>query len=271
MGISEGAVSKKITKLRKILKDDIFIRRAHQMELTPLIEKIAPLLEHHYNEISLVMDTSKEQDLALYHNPIAVTLVTSFYNYMAAPLTQKLHTLFPKAPLYIKRWSSNTLNDIKKGKVNIGVHLSDIEHPKEISQQTLTETQIYLASHKDIHIHSLEEIHKYPIIVTDFPQWNEYNRFYLFKQLGITPSNLIHVDSLNVTQTLTEDMPCISFLPKEMCNTSKLRITPLDKFIDKPIKYKLALFYNQNHRNDKLTQKLCSVITETVQKIHNKS
>ncbi|MFV0321140.1 MAG: LysR family transcriptional regulator [Alphaproteobacteria bacterium] len=263
LGISESATSKKITKLRQILKDDIFIRSSHEMELTPLVMKIVPQLEQHYDEITQIIDNSEQQDFCKYTKPIVVALITNFYN-IAVPLTKNLQKVFPKAPLYMKHWNANTLNDIEKNTMNIGVYLGDIEHPKKILQHKLIETPIYMVSHKDIRINELKDIYKYRVVVTDFPQWNEYNQFYILQKLNIMPDNLIHVDSIHIAQAIVQNMHCISFLPQHMCNEDNLNITPLDKFLNRPVKYKLALFYKQALRNDKLTQKLCSVISQTI-------
>ncbi|ENA2731941.1 TPA: LysR family transcriptional regulator [Vibrio parahaemolyticus] len=254
---SESAVSRDITKLRERLNDPIFIRSAQGMELTPLVQQLAPQVEQHYNQIANVLKQAATSytDFSQYTQPIVIALNSYIYQYAAAKLTKVLLQHFPQATVHIQRWGKNSLDGIDLGDIDIGVHFSNFETNKSIAQRHICKYHVYLACHPDVQITQLDDVHDNLLIVSRLPSWNEH-RYRLLEKLKLKPKKVAYVDSLSTAYEVVQTVPSVSFLPEFIYDSSKVKAIKLDDNID----YSLSSFFKQSYSREPFTQHLHQLI-----------
>ncbi|EOW3974337.1 LysR family transcriptional regulator [Vibrio parahaemolyticus] len=254
---SESAVSRDITKLRERLNDPIFIRSAQGMELTPLVQQLAPQIEQNYNQIANILKqtTSSRTDFSQYTQPIVIALNSYIYQYAAAKLTSVLLQHFPRATFYVQRWGKNTVDAITAGDIDIGVHFSDFETNKSITQRHICKYHVYLACHPDVQITQLDDVHDNLLIMSRLPSWNEH-RYRLLDKLKLKPKKVAYVDSLSTAYEVVQTVPSVSFLPEFIYDSSKVKAIKLDDNID----YSLSSFFKQSYSREPFTQHLHNLI-----------
>nr|WP_321274250.1 LysR family transcriptional regulator [uncultured Vibrio sp.] len=258
---SESAVSRDITKLREKLNDPIFIRSAQGMELTPLVQQLAPQVEQHYNQIANVLKKAATSytDFSQYTQPIVIALNSYIYQYAAAKLTKILLQHFPQATVHIQRWGKNSLDGIDLGDIDIGVHFGDFETNKSIAQRHICKYHVYLACHPDVQITQLDDVHDNLLIMSRLPSWNEH-RYRLLEQLKLKPKKVAYVDSLSTAYEVVQTVPSVSFLPEFIYDSSKVKAIKLDGNID----YSLSSFFKQSYSREPFTQHLHKLIQSVV-------
>ncbi|EGR0928728.1 LysR family transcriptional regulator [Vibrio parahaemolyticus] len=258
---SESAVSRDITKLRERLNDPIFIRSAQGMELTPLVQQLAPQVEQHYNQIANVLKQAATSytDFSQYTQPIVIALNSYIYQYAAAKLTKVLLQHFPQATVHIQRWGKNSLDGIDLGDIDIGVHFSNFETNKSIAQRHICKYHVYLACHPDVQITQLDDVHDNLLIVSRLPSWNEH-RYRLLEKLKLETKKVAYVDSLATAYEVVQTVPSVSFLPEFIYDSSKVKAIKLDDNID----YSLSSFFKQSLRREPFTQHLHNLIQSVV-------
>lgn len=258
---SESAVSRDITKLRERLNDPIFIRSAQGMELTPLVQQLAPQIEQNYNQIANILKkaTTSCTDFSQYTQPIVITLNSYIYQYAAATLTTVLLQHFPQATFHIQRWGKNTLEAITAGEIDIGVHFSDLETNKGITQRHISNYYVYLACHPDIKITKVEDVLDNLLIISRLSSWNEH-RYRLLEKLDLEPTKVAYVDSLSTAYDIVQRVPSVSFLPDFIYDSSKVNAIKLDE----EMSYSLSSFFKQSHRQEPFTQYLHNLIQSVI-------
>ncbi|OEA11016.1 hypothetical protein BBM55_22280 [Vibrio parahaemolyticus] len=258
---SESAVSRDITKLRERLNDPIFIRSAQGMELTPLVQQLAPQIEQNYNQIANILKqtTSSRTDFSQYTQPIVIALNSYIYQYAAAKLTSVLLQHFPRATFYVQRWGKNTVDAITAGDIDIGVHFSDFETNKSITQRHICKYHVYLACHPDVQITQLDDVHDNLLIMSRLPSWNEH-RYRLLDKLKLKPKKVAYVDSLSTAYEVVQTVPSVSFLPEFIYDSSKVKAIKLDDNID----YSLSSFFKQSYSREPFTLHLHQLIQSVV-------
>jgi len=254
---SESAVSRDITKLREKLHDPIFIRSAQGMELTPLVQQLAPQVEQHYNQIANVLKqaATANTDFSQYTRPIVIALNSYIYQYAAANLIEVLLQHFPQATIHIQRWGKKSLDGIDLGDIDIGVHFSDFETNKSIAQKQICTYHVYLACHPDVQITQLDDVHDNLLIMSRLPSWNEH-RYRLLEKLKLEPKKVAFVDSLSTAYEVVQTVPSVSFLPDFIYDSSKVKAIKLDDNIN----YSLASFFKQSYSREPFTQHLHNLI-----------
>ncbi|MFV0595945.1 LysR substrate-binding domain-containing protein [Shewanella sp.] len=254
---SESAVSRDVTKLREKINDPIFIRSAQGMELTPLVQEIAPQIEKCYNQIAYLLKqaTITKLDFSQYSKPVVVALNSYFYQYATAKIATVLLQHLPQARIHIQRWNSNTINEISQGQVDIGVHFTDVETNKDITQKNISNHHVFLASHPDIYINKLDDVMDHLLVVAKLPSWNEH-RYRLLERLKIQPNKVLYVDSLLSAFEIIQNVPAVSFLPDYMCNNTKVNIWDFEAMGS----YSLSSFFKQSYRSAPLTSFLHELI-----------
>nr|WP_319556654.1 LysR family transcriptional regulator [uncultured Vibrio sp.] len=258
---SESAVSRDITKLREKLNDPIFIRSAQGMELTPLVQQLAPQVELHFNQIANVLKqaTTSRTDFSQYTQPIVIALNSYIYQYAAAKLTTVLLKHFPQATFHIQRWGKNTLDGIELGDIDIGIHFSDFETNKGIAQRHICQYHVYLACHPEVQIHEIGDVLDNLLIISRLPSWNE-NRYRLLEKLELEPTKVAYVDSLFTAYEIIQTVPSVSFLPDFIYDSSKVKAVKLGE----DIHYSLSSFFKQSHSREPFTMHLHRLIQSVV-------
>ncbi len=258
---SESAVSRDITKLRERLNDPIFIRSAQGMELTPLVQQLVPQIELHYNQIANILKqtATSRTDFSQYTQPIIIALNSYIYQYAAATLATVLLQHFPQATFHILRWGKNTLDAISAGEIDIGVHFSDFETNKGITQRHISNYHVYLACHPDIQITKIDDVLDNLLIISRLSSWNEH-RYRLLEKLDLEPTKVAYVDSLSTAYDIVQRVPSVSFLPDFIYDSSKVNAIKLDDNID----YSLSSFFKQSHRQEPFTQHLHNLIQSVI-------
>lgn len=258
---SESAVSRDITKLRERLNDPIFIRSAQGMELTPLVQQLVPQIELHYNQIANILKqtATSRTDFSQYTQPIIIALNSYIYQYAAATLTTVLLQHFPQATFHIQRWGKNTLEAITAGEIDIGVHFSDLETNKGITQRHISNYHVYLACHPDVKITKVEDVLDNLLIISRLSSWNEH-RYRLLEKLDLEPTKVAYVDSLSTAYDIVQRVPSVSFLPDFIYDSSKVNAIKLDDNID----YSLSSFFKQSHRQEPFTLHLHNLIQSVI-------
>lgn len=126
--VTQPAVSQSLKKLRHHFADELFVKTYSGLKPTPyteeLVERIGPLLE----QLSSTLRQGTEFDPSGLSGEIRIALGP----HMISFLTARLHNLFreaaPEAALRVENWTGETLDEIVKGELHLGLS-ARIDYP----------------------------------------------------------------------------------------------------------------------------------------------
>ena len=134
LGKTESAVSKYLSKLREQLDDYLFIRSNHGLIPTYKLKFILPQLKSATSIIESVLSKVGENipkpciSIAFHHG------ILEKYGY---ELYKELKEKLQESKISLFQWSSNTLDEITAGNINLGIHFYDETRSKTFKQNKL--------------------------------------------------------------------------------------------------------------------------------------
>ena len=215
LGKSESAVSKHISKLQTQLNEVLFERTPSGLQSTAYMRSILPQLEHALSIIdqALAPVTFSPQQ---YCEPLIIALPTTLLDLYNSDIYRLLKEEFPNAPITIKTWDTDTIENIESGVITFGVHYLNEETNSHIYQRTLIDDELVLViadKHKESY---WKEVKNWPFIKFLSSGWNDHRFHYLDKleKLGITLEHSIEIDNAVFAWSLLQQEKCCFFIPK---------------------------------------------------------
>ena len=129
--VTQPAVSQALKKLRYHFDDELFIRTPSGLQATSyadqLVDNLTPILD----ELSLTLNEHSAFEPVLVTENIKIALAPNVTSFLTQRIYSLIHTSAPKAVINITGWNDNSLQDLLKGELHIGVNM-EIDHtPKE--------------------------------------------------------------------------------------------------------------------------------------------
>nr|WP_299730566.1 LysR family transcriptional regulator [uncultured Endozoicomonas sp.] len=120
LGISQPAVSRILSALRRHFADDLLVRDKQKYTLTPLALQIQPKLDRF---IACVEDISKNEgfDPSTYIGEFKIALLSTISPQASMRLVNRIRTEAPNVTLNICEWDKSSLENIQQLKLDIGV------------------------------------------------------------------------------------------------------------------------------------------------------
>lgn len=175
LGKSESAISKDISKLRKEFGDDLFIKTQEGFIPTFYLSQIFPELESAYTQLISIVNKPIEFQPHLYQELICIAIADAEYDRMVSLLYPKLAEHFPLAKFSFISWNPESLEELRQGKIDCGIHLQNECCSKDFYQKTLKVDQMVAAVHKKYNIESWNSLKDIPYVFIDVPGWNDFN------------------------------------------------------------------------------------------------
>ncbi|GAA4881914.1 LysR family transcriptional regulator [Ferrimonas pelagia] len=177
LGHSQSGISYELKKLREIFDDPLFSRcrdgllpneRAHQLYLG--LPKVLAEMENLYNGST---DFHPEQ----YRGNVRIAILEP----LAVAVMPKLYSLFqqhcPHVDLQLMPWNKGTLEQLKRGIIDVGLHLHSVEDDYINNERICPSIRILacrnnhpILKRKQI---TLMEMCNYPLLLQDLPSWNQ--------------------------------------------------------------------------------------------------
>ncbi|CAE6936148.1 LysR family transcriptional regulator [Vibrio sp. B1FLJ16] len=182
--IAQPAVSRALAKLRDQLDDELFVRTKYGLKPTDkgqiLCDKL-PLIMKQFDELfteieSFNPSTHKQTIRIAINNFLGVSL--------PALLHERLRQVAPNTSLIIENWSSNSVEKLVKGELDLGINYYMDSPPKELKRNHLTFDKFKVLVNDQHPLANkacvFEQLSAYPIVCAILPDWND-NKTYIEK------------------------------------------------------------------------------------------
>ena len=129
--VSQPAISQALQKLRTHFDDELFVKVPKELEPTLFATELAVTITPHLDALATAVNTSKKFDPKLTDATIKIALSPVVLACLSGTLFHTLKQQAPLANIELIAWSHNTLDEISKGNVLLGINY-DLSAPKEI-------------------------------------------------------------------------------------------------------------------------------------------
>lgn len=268
--VSQPAISQSLQKLRRHFNDELFVKVAKGLEPTPfadeLTHKLTPLFDDlagALNELEAFDPSTLERTLRIAVAPIVLTC-------LSGTLFPLLKTQAPNCTIELVGWSKETLSEIQKGEVLMGVNL-ETDIPQSIYTQRLVELtgKIVLRSGHPLTKASLnpEDLEPYPIASIITPGWNDNHvpAADIMRAMGLTPTvgfrSEFVMAVVDVLQHSDFFMPHSDLFPIHQFPFLKMANINLD---GKPYFHHVESYYHSKYRHSPLIHWLFSQVQDAL-------
>lgn len=140
LGLSQPAVSNALTRLRRTLNDELFVRTAAGMQPTPRAEQLADSIHLALQQISDALNRNDHFEAAGSQRRFTIAMTDVGEVYFMPLLAQALHQLAPGLQIATVRASSIDLKtEMESGRIDLAIgafeHLSDAWYQRRLFQQ----------------------------------------------------------------------------------------------------------------------------------------
>lgn len=174
--VSQPAISQALQKLRHHFDDELFVKVPSGLEATHFANELAERITPHLDGLASALNTSQEFDPSQFDSKIKIALSPMVLACLSGTLFHQLREQAPHAEIELVGWTNNTLEEINKGEVLLGVNY-DIHAPKGIYLNHLIKLKGKVFVRKDHPIKSSyanpEEFDGYEIASFINPGWND--------------------------------------------------------------------------------------------------
>lgn len=174
--VSQPAISQALQKLRHHFDDELFVKVPSGLEATHFANELAERITPHLDGLASALNTSQEFDPSLYDSKIKIALSPMVLGCLSGTLFHQLREQAPLAEIELVGWTHNTLEEITKGEVTLGVNY-DVNAPKGIYLNHLIDLKARVFVRKD---HPIQKKVAEPIDFDGFeiasfiiPGWND--------------------------------------------------------------------------------------------------
>lgn len=257
--VTQPAVSQALKKLRYHFGEELFVRTATGLQPTSfterLINRLAPILD----DLSSTLNDKRAFDASQLDDTFNIALSPHLNAYLSGRLFSTLRELAPGVRLVLSGWNEESLADLLKGELHLGINLEIEQTPKEVMTQQLVEDQFALYVRED---HPLTKV-KRAMTPGDFegceianliiPDWNTRvsNMESILKTRGYQTRSGFRSDQPGaITQAVRcSDMvyPASSYIDSDLLHgLCKLEVKVESEYMCYPIN---AHYHQRNRRN----------------------
>ncbi|MGI9277044.1 MAG: LysR family transcriptional regulator [Endozoicomonas sp.] len=215
LGITESAVSKQLSRLRKQLDDVLFERVGGRLMPTEYTRSLLPGLKQ---AMGLIESTLKRSDFTPenYRQAIIVAMPDPFLETFGLPVYESLQQHFPNAPLHMQSWNVKTAQHLISGEVTLGLHCLDENRSAAIYQQTVRRDKIVVAIARCHGSRIWEDVRHWPFIFQHTPGWNDERFHYLehVKKKGMHINYQHHLDTISFALQLMNKAEVANIIPE---------------------------------------------------------
>lgn len=175
--VTQPAVSQALKKLRHHFGDELFVKTPTGLQPTSftgaLMEKIEPILA----ELSTALNEGEPFDPAALDRAIRITLAPHMSHFLSARLFRAIRKVAPAAEIHLDSWNTESMGDIVKGELLIGINVDIPETPGEIGRMKLADDYYtayvrtghpVLGDKKTVTLKDLDGIEIASLIIPDF-------------------------------------------------------------------------------------------------------
>lgn len=137
--VTQPAVSQALKRLRHHFGDELFVRTPGGLQATSytvaMMEKIEPILDR----LSTTLNQGETFDPAGINHAIRIALAPHLAEFFCANLFCAIRKTAPQAEVHLDSWNSESLRDLVKGELMLGVNVDVEESPGEIVRTSLAD------------------------------------------------------------------------------------------------------------------------------------
>ncbi|MGY3570562.1 LysR family transcriptional regulator [Vibrio paucivorans] len=276
--VSQPAISQSLQKLRNHFDDELFVKVRTGLEPTAYADKLADLITPHLNGLEEALNNSIDFNPSAINQTIKVALTSAVMVCLSGPLFAKIKKLAPKANIEMVSWSHNTVEDIQKGKILMGLNYN-FDYPKDLYRNKvldLTGLAVVRKDHPlDVKIAVLKDFEPYELASIVIPGYNDdrsfaadmMRKYGLDGKVGFRSELMLAI--MDVVQHTDMIMPHSNLFP--IHRYPEFRGIEI-KIDGKPYNYPVFNYFHMRNRNSQLLHWLQSQVEEVLQDqvaIHN--
>lgn len=255
--ITQPAMSKTLSRLRRLFDDPLFTRSSHGMQPTPRAEELASGLGDILGEISQLVAGSRF-DPATFDGE--VTLALSEYIGMALlpELVRKLQTRAPRLRLRVITRIENQLEQLELGKLDFAIQIHQGDYGEDYRVDSLggSPPAVLTRSHHPLCRGpvSWERLREYPVIrlyVSDWEQLEIQRRSEATELLSTDRRGSLEIShlltALEVLRRTDYIMPAPAYIMQNVDATRDITALPLPQAADYSLQYALVAHRRTAH------------------------
>ena len=174
--VSQPAISQSLTKLRHHFDDALFVKVQQGLKATPFAETLAKSISPHLDGLAFSVNNSLKFDPLTLDSSLKIALSPIVLSCLSGSLYQAFKTSAPNATIELVSWSRNTIEDIQKDDVYLGINY-EIETPIDVCCKTLADLrgQVIVRNNHPIknNLTTPHDYAGYEIASIISPGWNE--------------------------------------------------------------------------------------------------
>ena len=260
--VTQPAVSQALKKLRYHFGEELFVRSATGLQPTSFTERLVNRLTPVLDELSSILNDQEVFDASKLEETISIALSPHLNSFLPGKLYSTLRKAAPGIHLRLMGWNENSLADLLKGELHLGVNLAIERTPKEIMTRQLAEDRFTLYVREE---HPLTKIKKaltpgdldgYEIATLIIPDWNTRvsNMERIIEASGYQTRTAFRSD---VPSAITDAVRCSDMVypASSFISPHDLRgLRKLDVKVNREIlRYPINVHYHQKNRRNPLT------------------
>mgnify|MGYP001548621463 CR=1 FL=1 len=270
MFVTQPAVSQALKKLRHHFSDELFIKTPTGLKPTSftddLMDNVGPLLD----SLSSTLNQGETFDPAEIDLDIRIALAPHMISFLSSRLFSDIRKEAPGAEVRIEAWTSETLDNLAKGDLHLGISLEVADLPGELVSESLSDDfyRVYvreghpvLGNKSNLKLKDLDGCEIAALLVPDF-NYQETHIERIMKANGYRATVGFRCSmSSSVTEVLrSSDMVygASSFIdPGELkgLRTLNLRVK------NQQLNYPVTAYYHRRNRKNPLTRWLTGLVT----------
>lgn len=273
--VTQPAVSQSLKRLRHHFSEELFIRTPRGMQPTrfteQLVERIQPILD----ELSSALNADRSLDPSTITGTIRMAMAPQLVSFLSGRLFRAVRKAAPGVNMQLNNWGEHSLRQLANSELDLAINVELPDSPKELMMQKLAldEFTLYgreghpLSKHGDrlqlAHLDGCE------LAVAVIPDWN--------KSMPIAEKILLEA-GYRVRVGFRSDLPGVV---TEVVRSSDM-VYPASSYIDElllqglrafhvdapgiSLDYPLCAYYHQKNRRNPLTQWLCGLARDLLER-----
>lgn len=269
MFVTQPAVSQALKKLRHHFDDELFIKTPVGLKPTSftddLMDKVGPLLDG----LSATLNEGETFDPAAIRHDIRIAVAPHMISYLSSRLFRDIRREAPGTEVRIEAWTAETLDNLAKGDLHLGISMEISGLSKELVGEPLADDfyTVYvreghpvLGKRRNLTLEDLDGCEIAALLVPDF-NYQETHIERILKANGYRATVGFRSSlSASVTEVLrSSDMVygASSFIePHELSGLRTLEF----RVNDQQLSYPVTAFYHRRNRKNPLTRWLTSLV-----------
>jgi len=149
LGLSPSAISHSLSRLRDLFDDPLFVRKPHGLEPTVRARELQVEVKALLAQAERLLDVSRSFDPATTQRVFVMAAPEYVTAQIAAPLIKRWRRRAPSISLFYKHLSvADTIRDIRRGEVDIGIGRFEGEIPSGLAHEVLYEDVFCVAARR---------------------------------------------------------------------------------------------------------------------------